>query len=260
MKLPSKIIATALFGAFALTASPAAHAQINVNVAPPSWGPAVPAGAQYYYIPETNGFYDVRSREYVVSRNGQWYRTNELAGYNPRDFHPVVVDYVGAQPWDRYDEYRNRYPRTGYPPRGGNPSNGSLPPGQANKQGYRGNPSTGGLPPGQAKKMNRDRYDDRGRYDDRDRSRDVIPGIPLPLPGGRYPDDRRRDDDRRDDDRRRDDRRYDDRRRDDHRDDRRYDDRRRDDRRDNRRDDDDDDDHGKGKDKGKGHDKGHDRD
>ena len=136
-----------MLGALALAAAPAAHAQININVNPPSWGPAVPTGQQYYYIPETNGFYDVPARQYVVQREGRWIRTGTLTGYNPSNFHPVVVDYVGAQPWSRYDEYRAKYPR------GGNPSNGALPPGQAKKQGYRANPSNGGLPPGQAKKM-----------------------------------------------------------------------------------------------------------
>ena len=223
--IPTALCAVLLSGA-ALLAAPAAHAQINVNISPPSWGPAVPQGAQYYYIPETDGFYDVRTREYVVARNGQWYRTQNLQGYNPASFHPVVVDYVGAQPWVRYDEYRNRYSR-------GNPSNGALPPGQAKKYGYRSNPSNGGLPPGQAKKQYRDREDD-----DRDRGRNG--GIFIPIPGVRQPDGRR-DGDRRDGDRR-DDRRYDDRRND----------RRDDDRRDDRRDDDDDrGKHGGKKDKGR---------
>ena len=207
--IPTALCAVLLSGAALLTA-PAAHAQININLNPPSWGPAVPQGAQYYYIPETQGFYDVRSREYVVARDGQWYRTQNLQGYNPASFHPVVVDYVGTQPWSRYNEYRNRYPR------GGNPSNGGLPPGQAKKYGYRSNPSNGGLPPGQAKKQHRDRdYDDRDRnYDDRDRGRNG--GIYVPLPGIGLPDGRRYDDRR--DDRRYDDRRSNDRRDDDHRD------------------------------------------
>ena len=212
------LVGAALFG-LVLTSAPAAHAQINVNLGPPSWGPAVPQGAQYYYIPETNGFYDVHTREYVVARNGQWYRTQNVQGYNTASFHPVVVDYVGAQPWVRYDEYRNRYPR------GGNPSNGALPPGQAKKQGYRSNPSNGGLPPGQAKKQYRERDGD---------NRDRNGGIYIPLPGVRQPD-VRREDDRRDDDRR--------------------DSRREDDRRDDR-----DDDHGNGHGNGHGGKKDKDRD
>ena len=143
MKLLPTLFCTVLLGGAALFASPAANAQININVAPPSWGPAVPQGAQYYYIPETAGFYDVPARQYVVSRNGKWIRTANLSGYNPGNFHPVVVDYVGAQPWVRYEEYRVKYPKHGNP--------------------Y-------GLPPGQAKKMYRDRdYRDRDYRNYRDR-------------------------------------------------------------------------------------------
>ena len=147
MRLLPTLLCTMLLGCTISLAPSAAHAQVNININPPSWGPAVPTGSQYYYIPETDGFYDVPARQYVVRRDGRWVRTGNLAGYNTANFHPVVVDYVGAQPWSRYDEYRARYPR------GGNPSNGALPPGQAKKMGYRANPSNGGLPPGQAKKM-----------------------------------------------------------------------------------------------------------
>lgn len=147
MQFLLKPLRLALLGAFALAAAPAAQAQVNINITPPSWGPAVPAGSQYYYIPEAQTFYDVPARQYVVRRDGRWIRTNSLAGYDTGTFHPVVIDYVGAQPWVRYDEYRAKYPR------GGNPSNGALPPGQAKKRGYPANPSNGGLPPGQAKKM-----------------------------------------------------------------------------------------------------------
>ena len=186
-----KSLRVALLSVFALAAAPVAHAQVSVNIGPPSWGPAVPAGSQYYYIPETNGFYDVPARQYVVRRDGRWVRTNSLSGYNTANFHPVIVDYVGAEPWSRYDEYRNRYPR------GGNPSNGGLPPGQAKKlyrRGY-GNGNGNGNGNGQ--------YDGR-RYERRDDDHD-----------GRDDDRRRyerRDDDHdgRDDDRRRYERRDDD--------------------------------------------------
>ena len=144
MKFLLQPLRIALLGLFALATAPAAHAQININVNPPSWGPAVPAGSQYYYIPETNGFYDVPARQYVVSRNGQWIRTATLNGYNTANFHPVVVDYVGAQPWTRYEEYRGKY-------------------------GKKRNPSNGGLPPGQAKKLYKKGYRDNDRYEYRNR-------------------------------------------------------------------------------------------
>ncbi|WP_035558567.1 hypothetical protein, partial [Hymenobacter sp. IS2118] len=46
----------------------------------PSWGPAIPAGRQYYYIPEINGFYDAITREYLIQRNGvgSWVRTSSV--------------------------------------------------------------------------------------------------------------------------------------------------------------------------------------
>ena len=153
MKFLLKPLRMALFALFALCAAPAAYAQVNINLTPPSWGPTVSAGQQYYYIPETNGFYDVPARQYVVRRDGRWVRTGSLSGYNTANFHPVIVDYVGAEPWSRYDEYSTRYPRRS------NPSNGGLPPGQAKKLYRRGNGNGNG------------QYDDR-RYERRDDDRD----------------------------------------------------------------------------------------
>ncbi|GAB2852630.1 hypothetical protein [Hymenobacter ruber] len=141
MKIIRTVLCAMLVGGAGLAAAPAAQAQINININPPSWGPAVPQGSQYYYIPETDGFYDVPARQYVVRRNGKWLRTGTLSGYNTANFHPVVVDYVGAEPWSRYDEYRGKYAKPG------------------------GNPH--GLSPGQAKKMYRnDDHHDGDHHDD----------------------------------------------------------------------------------------------
>ncbi|SHJ36262.1 hypothetical protein SAMN02745146_2920 [Hymenobacter daecheongensis DSM 21074] len=112
-----------------------AQAQVNVNISAPAWGPAVGPNTQYYYIPEVDGYYDVRDRVYVVQRNGRWTRLAN-AGYNPRTFHPVVVDYVGVQPWTRIEEYRTK---------------------------YKGHPH--GMPPGQAKKYYGRNNDDRRGHD-----------------------------------------------------------------------------------------------
>jgi hypothetical protein len=114
-------IAAAGFFALALHTS-TAQAQVNINVAPPTWGPAMAPNTQYYYIPEIDGYYDVPARQYVLLRDGRWARVVN-AGYDPHTFHPVVVDYVGAQPWVRIEEYRTKYH--------GNPH--GMPPGQAKK-------------------------------------------------------------------------------------------------------------------------------
>ncbi|WP_227607249.1 hypothetical protein [Hymenobacter translucens] len=115
----------ALTGAFALLlagAAQPAQAQINININPPSWGPALPQGSQYYYIPEVGGYYDVPAQRYIVQRNGKWMRVASLSGYNPANFHPVVINYVGAQPWGGYAQHKAKY---------GHPH--GMPPGQAKK-------------------------------------------------------------------------------------------------------------------------------
>ncbi|RPD46179.1 hypothetical protein DNI29_14325 [Hymenobacter sediminis] len=112
-----------------------AQAQVTINVNPPSWGPAAPAGTQYYYIPEVGGYYDLRDQRYVVQRDGKWARLASLNGYSTSSFHPVVIDYVGAQPWVQLSRHRQLYPA-------------SLPPGQVKRL-----QSGKGLPPGQAKKL-----------------------------------------------------------------------------------------------------------
>ena len=95
------------------TAPTAAHAQIGVNIqlGHPNWGPAAPAGSQYYYVPEIDGYYDLQAHNYIVQRNGRWSRLNSVPGYNPANFHPVVVDYRGRQPWQQYRDHHARYYR-----------------------------------------------------------------------------------------------------------------------------------------------------
>lgn len=126
MKTLSKLAFSGVL-AVLLTAG-AARAQVTININPPSWGPAAPAGAQYYYVPEYGGYYDLQAQRYIVQRDGKWLRVASLSGYNPAQFHPVVIDYRGATPWVRVQEHRSRY-------------------------GYKGHPH--GMPPGQAKKMRR---------------------------------------------------------------------------------------------------------
>jgi hypothetical protein len=116
-------------------ASLSSQAQGRSRIARPSWGPAVPAGKQYYYIPEVGGYYDLSAQRYVVQRDNQWVRVSDISGYSPSSFHPVVIDYVGAQPWGQIGQHRTQYPA-------------SLPPGQVKRL-----ENGKGLPPGQAKKL-----------------------------------------------------------------------------------------------------------
>lgn len=114
MNFQPKALLLAANLAFAGAAAPsAAHAQVAVNVqfGHPTWGPVAPAGAQYYYVPEIDGYYDLQAQDYIVQRGGRWAHYRTLPGYDPRNFHPVVVDYRGRQPWDGYQDHHTRYYR-----------------------------------------------------------------------------------------------------------------------------------------------------
>jgi hypothetical protein len=111
MKSLARFFGVALVGAFALLAPPVAQAQVgvNINIGVPAWGPQVPYGTQYYYIPEIDGYYDLYAQQYIVFQDGYWVPQPELYGYDPYLFHPVIVDYRGPQPWSRLDYYHQRY-------------------------------------------------------------------------------------------------------------------------------------------------------
>ncbi|RTQ53766.1 hypothetical protein EJV47_03260 [Hymenobacter gummosus] len=173
--LPLVLLAL-LFGS-----SPAqAQVQVNVNVGAPAWGPAVGPGVQYYYIPEIDGYYDLYTQSYVYfdPYYNAWVSTPALpayyAGYDPRYFHPVVVQYVGRQPWGLiYDHraycntrgWRPGYYRSAPGPRwqpGGYANGYRNQPGRYDNRPYSQNgPGRGGY----------DRYDNNrnGRYDQDDR-------------------------------------------------------------------------------------------
>jgi len=147
MKPLARFFGAALVGTFALLATPAAQAQVgvNINIGVPAWGPQVPYGTQYYYIPEIDGYYDLYSQQYIVYQDGYWVPLPQLYGYDPYQFHPVIVDYRGTQPWSRIDYYRQRYAYQPY--RNYGPNRGYY------NGGYGYGPSYG-----------RPRYDTRGGY------------------------------------------------------------------------------------------------
>lgn len=107
------LLAFALGAGLAFAAPTAAQAQVgvSVNIGLPAWGPAVPQGTEYYYIPEIDGYYDIYNGDYLVFQDGVWVTLPYIDGYDPAYFHPVPVSYVGPQPWLYIGAYRNRYPQ-----------------------------------------------------------------------------------------------------------------------------------------------------
>ena len=155
MKFLARIFATALLSAAALVVPSVARAQanVNINVGTPAWGPPAPQGTQFYYIPEIDGYYDLNAQQYIVYRNSQWIPVGVIDGYDPRSFHPVVLDYRGREPWAYVGMHRDRYRR------------------RVVVQPRRVVVRQRGLPPGQAKKMYHKGYRE-GRDDDRDHDHD----------------------------------------------------------------------------------------
>ncbi|RPD46180.1 hypothetical protein DNI29_14330 [Hymenobacter sediminis] len=99
-----------------------AQAQVQIQVNAPYWGPAVGPNVQYYYIPEIDGYYDLYSQMYVFFDPvyGAWVSSPVLprayASYDPRFFHPVVVQYIGRQPWGYLRDHRAYCDRWGVVP------------------------------------------------------------------------------------------------------------------------------------------------
>ena len=114
MKTLVRLLAFALgIVGLVFSAPTAAQAQVGVNVqiGAPTWGPPVPQGTQYYYIPEIDGYYDIYNGVYLVFDGNQWVQLPYIDGYDPYYFHPVPVSYVGPQPWLYIGSYRRYYPQ-----------------------------------------------------------------------------------------------------------------------------------------------------
>ncbi|UOQ66014.1 hypothetical protein [Hymenobacter volaticus] len=111
MKLLIKSSLLLLLGLLLQSGAAQAQVRVSVNVGPPAWGPAVGSGVEYYYIPEIDGYYDLYTQQYVyLDPYGYWVSTPYLpsyyASYDPRFFHPVVINYVGRQPWGYIRDHR----------------------------------------------------------------------------------------------------------------------------------------------------------
>lgn len=90
---------------------------VSVNIgSPPSWGPEGSEGERYYYLPDVEAYYDVRSSMFIYSEGGVWvHRTYLPPQYRDYDLyrgHKVVMrGYRGDSPYNNFADYRSRYPR-----------------------------------------------------------------------------------------------------------------------------------------------------
>jgi hypothetical protein len=108
-----KLIALAIF----LFASTANHAQVSVSVnfgTPPLWGPVGYSQVQYYYLPDVQAYYDIRTTQFIYFGDGRWIRSSYLPrqyrNYDLYSGYKVVLnDYHGTTPYHNYKSHKARY-------------------------------------------------------------------------------------------------------------------------------------------------------
>lgn len=118
-----KLIALGIF----LFVSNLTQAQVSVNVnigKPPAWGPIGYSNIEFYYLPDIEVYYDIRTSQFIYYQTGRWYRSRYLPApyrnYNLYNGYKVVLrDYHGSHPYYYFNSHKAKYHK-GYK---GNPQN-----------------------------------------------------------------------------------------------------------------------------------------
>jgi hypothetical protein len=98
-----------------------AEAQLSVNVnigTPPLWGPVGYSNVQYYYLPDVEAYYDVRSSNFIYFSGGKWIHRKQLPNhYRNYDLYNgykvVMSDYRGKTPYVYFKDHKSKY-KKGY--------------------------------------------------------------------------------------------------------------------------------------------------
>ena len=105
-----------------LTYSIKAQVSVNVNIgSPPLWGPVGYTTERYYYLPDVEAYYDIRTSQFIYFGNGVWVHNTYLPGaYRNYDLYNgykvVITDYRGNTPYVYFKNHKIKY-KKGY--RGG---------------------------------------------------------------------------------------------------------------------------------------------
>jgi hypothetical protein len=108
-----KLLAVGIF--LIVTASMQSQVAVNVNVGnPPSWGPVGYSNVDYYYLPDVEAYYDIRSSQFIYFGQGKWIRARNLPGrYRNYDLYGgykvVLNDYHGRAPYSLYKQHKVKY-------------------------------------------------------------------------------------------------------------------------------------------------------
>ncbi len=98
---------------FASTTAIQAQVSVNVNLGnPPAWGPVVSTTPSYYYLPDIESYYDVRTTEFVYLNNGRWSRSRSLPSqyrnYNLYNGYKVIMN-DGPRPYNNFKSHKVKY-------------------------------------------------------------------------------------------------------------------------------------------------------
>ena len=93
------------------------QAQLSVSLhigTPPPWGPAGYNDVRYYYLPDIEAYYDVRSSMFIYLSGNRWVHRPHLPGrYRNYDLYGgykvVMNDYRGNSPYSHFREHRMKY-------------------------------------------------------------------------------------------------------------------------------------------------------
>ncbi|OYU81188.1 MAG: hypothetical protein CFE23_05315 [Flavobacterium sp. BFFFF1] len=107
----------------------AANAQITVNINKTEVAPvpaAKPTVVRYYYLPDYASYYDVTTRNYIYSSNGNWIYAKKMpARYKNYSFDKCrkvkIKNYRGSTPYVYYTKHAALY-RPGKPVHAGRPA------------------------------------------------------------------------------------------------------------------------------------------
>lgn len=96
-----------------------AQVSVNVNIGtPPLWGPSGYSDVRYYYLPDVEAYYDVKSSNFIYYSGNTWvqrsYLPKQYKNYNLYNGYKVVLtDYRGNSPYVHYKQHKIKY-KKGY--------------------------------------------------------------------------------------------------------------------------------------------------
>jgi hypothetical protein len=100
-----------------LIVSSSIQSQVSINVSlgrAPSWGPVGYASVDYYYLPDVEAYYDIRSTQFIFFSRGKWIRSrylpNQYRNYDLYNGYKVVLnDYHGSRPYAYFRNHKEQY-------------------------------------------------------------------------------------------------------------------------------------------------------